>query len=975
MVLKINKEYSGFKLLRQEEVKDINSTALIFEHVKSGARLFKLQNDDDNKVFSIGFRTPPENSMGIPHIIEHSVLCGSRKFPVKDPFVELMKGSLNTFLNAMTFPDKTMYPVASKNEKDFFNLMDVYLDSVLYPDLHNTPEILMQEGWHYELNDPNGEIEYKGVVYNEMQGAFSYPEAIISRKVEESLFPDTPYYFESGGDPNVIPQLTQEQFSAFHKKYYHPSNSYIFLYGNEDIEKELKFIDENYLKDFDRINVDSSIPSQKPFTKMNEMEIKYPIAQDEDDKDKTFFGLNFVTGEAVDRELYYAMDILSYILIGTPASPLKKALIDAGLGKDVYGEFVNSIKQPTFSVVVKNSNIDQKERFKKVFYDTLQSLVKDGIDKKLIEASINIYEFKLREADFEGLPKGLLYGIRCMDSWLYDGDPVMHLKYDETFKKIREGAKNRYFEDLIEKYFINNTHASLITLIPQKGLLEEKTAKTKEKLKNYKASLSKDEINALVANTQNLKKRQSTPETKEDIEKIPLLKLEDINKQAEVIPSEIKKINNTEVLFQDIFTNGIVYLNILFNTKGVKQQDLMYIPLLADVLTKVSTKNLTYEELSKQININTGGIRFEVEVFEEKGKPDAYLPKLTLKSRALTGSIPELIDLIDEIVNSSKFDDKKRLREIIRENRSQFEMILFDAGHSVAAKRLMSFYSITGRYVEELTGISYYKFLSNLEKNFDSMADSIVEGLKKVSKSIFNLNNVLVSVTSSKEDYPKAEEGLKEFLDTLNSEQLSYYEYSFDFPVKSEGLLTQGNVQYAAMGYNFIKLGYSYSGKMKVLKKILASDFLWNRIRVLGGAYGCMANMDNSGNVCLVSYRDPNLKETLDVYRDTANYLAAFNVSEREMTKYIIGTVSDLDYPLTPAMKGERATAYYLKKTTQEDVQKERDEVLSTTPQDISSFKDLLNDVMKQNYICVLGNEEKIKKNSNIFDRLTKVFE
>lgn len=693
----VNQVYHGFKLLEEKKLEDINSTARIFAHEKSGARLLSIENDDDNKVFSISFRTPPESNNGLPHIMEHSVLCGSRKFPTKEPFIDLLKGSLNTFLNAMTFSDKTMYPVASRNDKDFYNLMDVYLDAVFYPKIYSIPEILMQEGWHYELGSKDDDITYRGVVYNEMKGALSSPESVLMRKVQESLFPDTPYYFESGGDPDNIPELTQEKFIAYHKKYYHPSNSYIFLYGNGDIDKELGFIDDNYLKDFDKADVDSKISVQMPYNKVKEVKYYYPIGEDEDENNKTYVSMNFATGKSTDKEMYLAMGILSDILLGTTASPLKKALVDAEIGKDVFGIYDNSVQQPTFSIIVKNSNENMKEKFKKVVYDTLNGLVQNGIDKKLIEASINSNEFRLREADYQGLPKGLVYSIKCMDSWLYDSDPLMHLEYESTLNKVKSALTTDYFEKMIDKYILKNTHASIIVLSPQKGLSESRAEEVKKNLKEFKDNLSDGQLQDIIESTSRLKTRQETPDTKQNIEKIPLLKLSDINKTAEKIPEEIKEADGVKVLCHPMFTNGIAYVDLLFDTSCVKQEDLLYAALLADVLTKVDTTSRNYMDISNDIYINTGDIKFSFDVYDEKGNSDNFSSKLTVRSKALTDKIPEMMELLEDIINNSKFDNKKRIKEIVQEARSQYEMRIYDRGHAVVAKRLISYFSKVGK--------------------------------------------------------------------------------------------------------------------------------------------------------------------------------------------------------------------------------------------------------------------------------------
>lgn len=974
MNFELNKIYHGFKLVEEYDVKEINSKARVFLHEKSGAKLLNLQNDDDNKVFAVGFRTPPENSTGVPHILEHSVLCGSRKFPIKDPFVELAKGSLNTFLNAMTFSDKTVYPIASKNDKDFFNLMDVYLDAVFYPNIYKYPEILMQEGWHYELNNKDEDITYKGVVYNEMKGAFSSPEDVLYRKIQESLFPDTTYGVESGGDPEEIPNLTYEEFIGFHKKYYHPSNSYIYLYGNGDLDKELKFINDDYLSGFDKISVDSKIEVQKEFGSIKEVTAQYPVSSNDDGCDKAFLSLNFVIGKSTESENYLAFEILEYLLLETPAAPLKKALIDAKIGKDVYGFYDSSILQPVFSIVVKNSNQDKKEEFKNIVFDTLKNLKKQGLDKKLIEACVNIKEFRLREGDTRTYPKGLLYYTKAMDSWLHDEDPLLHLEYEKTLNKIKTALTTDYFEELIEKYLINTTHCSLLILNPKQGLAEEKAEKIKNKLREYKKSLSSEEIDKLVKETVALKERQVSKEKQEDVEKIPLLSLEDIDPNIESIPLIEKKICENKVLFSPMFTNKIAYLRFIFDTKTVDEKLVPYIGLLSSVLGKIGTENYNYMDLANEINIYTGGIDYTSSTYIKNNTCGEYTPKFLVKSKVLVDKIPKLFDLLQEVIFKTKFDDKKRLKEIIQELKSRLEMVIFDAGHIVAAHRLFSYFSPVGFYEENISGLSFYKFIESLDKNFDKKAEEIISNLNMISKIIFNKNNLIISTALEEEDYPKVEENLVHIINELNSEKLPCKEYNFKVKAYNEGLMTQGDVQYVAKGCNYRSLGYNYNGSLQVLKTIISLDYLWNNVRVLGGAYGAFASFGRSGNMFFGSYRDPNLKETIDVYNNMENYLKNFNVTDREMTKYIIGTISNLDMPLTPAMKIDRVVSHYLSNITEEDLKKEREEVLKTTKDDIKGFASMIKDILNEEYLCVLGNEAKLKENEDVFYNLIDVF-
>lgn len=974
LALEIGKIYSGFKLEKENKIEEINSITRLFYHEKSGAKLYFIENEDDNKVFSVTFRTPPKDSTGVAHILEHSVLCGSRKFPLKEPFVELIKGSLNTFLNAFTFSDKTMYPVASKNDKDFLNLMDVYLDAVFYPNIYKYKEIMMQEGWHYELNSAEDELTYKGVVYNEMKGAFSSPESILFRKIQESLFPDTAYGVESGGDPLVIPELTQEDFTAFHKKYYHPSNSYIFLYGAMDIEEKLKYLNDNYLADFDKIDVDSSLKVQKPFESMKKVVSFYPISAHEKEEEKTLLSLNFSVGRVTDPEMYLAFDILEYLLLETQSSPLKKALIDSKLGKDVFGVFDGSILQPVFGIVVKNTEENKATEFKKIVYDTLEKLVRKGIDKKLIEAAINIKEFELRESDSAGYPKGLVYDIKCMDSWLYDEDPNMHLRYESVLNKIKNALKTDYFEKLIKKYILENNHSSMVIVKPQRGLAEEETEKLRKVLSDYKKGLSKAQIAEIVESTKQLKLRQNEGESEETLKKIPLLSISDINKKISKIPLIVKEENRVKVLTHPMFTNKITYLNLYFDLNKINEDDIYYVGLLTYILGKVNTKRYSYEELSNEININTGGMRYSTDVLSENSSQIFY-PKFILKSKALTKKVPELIELLLEILTRSKYDDSVRLKDIVRELKSRIEMAVFEKGHMVAARRLSSYFSPEGAYKEKLSGISYYKFLVELETNFESRSQELTKKLNEIAKAVFNKSNLLIGVTSEESEYDAFKNEISAFCSGLESSRLEVQPFNFKENMGNEGIMNSGKVQFVAKGYNLKKLGYKYDGSLLVLKTIVNYDYLWNRVRVQGGAYGCFSSFLLNGDMCFVSYRDPNLRQTLESYDKVNTYLDNFNVSDREMTKYIIGTISDLDAPLTPSMKGLVSDEFYIRKITDEDLQRERDEVLATDTKKIRNTSEIISNLMSKNYICVLGNEEKIKKNSELFNKTYNLFE
>ncbi len=974
MAFETGKTYHGFKLLEKDDIKEINSEGLLFEHEKTRARLVKLENSDDNKLFSIAFRTPPQDSRGLPHILEHSVLCGSRKFPSKEPFVELLKGSLKTFLNAMTFPDKTMYPVASRNTRDFFNLMDVYLDAVLYPNLLTQPEIMKQEGWHFELDNPDDEITYKGVVYNEMRGAYSAPETILTRRILNLLFPDTVYGVDSGGDPDVIPELTQEQFRAFHRDYYHPSNSYIFLYGDGDTPEELRFINDEYLNDFSYRNINSEIKEQPAFGKPVEKVVDYPVSADETEEGKTYLSLSWVAAKSTDPELCLAFEILEHLLLDTPAAPLKKALLESGLGRDVFGLFDTEVLQIPFSVVLKNSSEDKRDEFERIVLDTLRNLVKNGIDKKLIEASINSKEFDLREADYQGYPKGLFYAMKSLGTWLYEGTPFSPLEYEQSLKTLRRGLTENYFEELIDRHLLGNSHRLLLTVRPRKGLEEDRTAALRQKLADYKATLSPEEIDELVRQTQSLKKRQSTPDTPEALAKIPSLSRSDINRQAEELPLVEKEEAGIPVLAHHLFTNNIAYLNLYFDSVVVAAPDLPYLALLARVVSRIDTENYGYGDLANELEIHTGGIDLDVSVYRHI-HTGAMLPRFEVQSKALIRKLPKMIELLGEVLGHTDFSNTSRLYDIIQEMKSRLEMYINYRSHIIARDRLFSYMTTADQYNERIEGLALYKSVSDMADNFEVRAEEIAGRLANLARVIFNRQNLLASITVDEDDYTAFRKEFPALLEHLSNTVPVPVKYSFETPVINEGLFTPGKVQYVAKGYNFKQLGYEYTGVMHVVSTISRLTYLWNRLRVQGGAYGAFAQFSRDGKLFLGSYRDPNLTETLEIFDGLPGFLRSTDFSKEDITKYVLGSISTLDQPLTPSMKGIRATTRWMTGNTQEDVQKERDQLIETTREDIRGLADLVEDSLKKNYFCVVGSETRIKENKSIFNDIIQVFE
>lgn len=953
--------YKNYEIIEKRRIEDLNSEGVILRHIKTKATVTLLLNDDENKVFYIGFRTPPKNSTGVAHILEHSTLCGSKNFPVKDPFIELAKGSLNTFLNAMTYPDKTVYPVASCNDKDFHNLMHIYLDAVFYPNVYNTDKIFKQEGWHYELEDAASELKINGVVYNEMKGAFSSPDDVVETQIMKSLYPDNTYGFVSGGDPKDIPDLSYEEFLDFHRQYYHPSNSYIYLYGNLDAEEYLKFIDEEYLSNFDYLNVDSEIKEQAAFDEIRHISKEYPVLN-ESDSEGTYLTYNICMSNALDPKLYIALDVLNYVLAGAPGALIKQALLDAGIGNDVYSDVEGGIYQPYFSIVAKGASLDQKDEFVSIIENKLNEAYEKGLSEKSLRASINELEFKYRESDFGSYPRGLILGLQALDSWLYDKNkPFMHIEANATYDYLKEAIKDRYFENLIKTFMIDNNHKTILTVEPKAGLTTKEDEELKEKLAKYKASLTKEDIDKIVVETKELKEYQSEPSPKEDLEKIPMLTMADLNKKAVKLVNNKTKICDVDLLHHDIFTNKISYLTLLFNVKDIPYELIPYIGLLKGVLGLVDTENYSYRDLFDEVNMQTGSIRFLYSSFVDKDDASKYEPFFMVKTKMLYDKAACAIELINEIIFNSKWEDKKRLKEIINELRSRMEATFMETGHVVSSLRAISYFSEYAVLDDMIGGIDFLRFIQDVSDNFDDKSEDLIENIKKLIKFIFRKDNLFIDYTGTDEGLKLIAESIGKLLERL-SDQKPVADNSTNIKLikKNEGFLTAGQVQYVCRAGNYKKAKLDYTGALKVLKVILGYDYLWNNIRVLGGAYGVMNGFASNGNAYFVSYRDPNLDNTIDVFEKAAEYIENLELDDRDILKYIIGTLSDVDIPFTPATKGAFGLKCYLTNVTDNDIQKERDEILNVTNEDINKLSEYIKTFMDYDCLCVVGNADVI---------------
>lgn len=971
MTLKINErptaqtiELPAYSTEKVEYIAELKAYAYLLQHKKSGARIMYIDAEDDNKVFSVSFRTPPKDSTGVAHILEHSVLCGSRKFPLKEPFVELVKGSLNTFLNAMTFPDKTMYPVASKNDKDFRNLMDVYLDAVFYPRVITDPQIVMQEGWHYELDSAEQDVTYKGVVYNEMKGVYSSSDAILERYMMAALFPDTTYGVDSGGDPDYITDLTFEQFVEFYKTYYHPGNSYTFLYGTMNIEDQLRFIDEEYLQSFSFAKADSEIALQQPPTASIHKEVAFPLSDGEQEEGKSLHAITYVLPE-VDTEVGLAFEVLTHALVNSPAGPLREALVQAGVGSDISADYTDSIRQPLWNLTVSGTNREQGPLFFELVEKILADFCKKGFDKNLLRASLNAIEFSLREADFGGRPIGLAYDIRVMDSWLYDRDPVEGLRYETALLALRNGLEGNYFETLVQKYLLDNVHKACITAYPEKGLGTKKDEQQKERLTAYKASLSAADIQSLVEQTASLKKRQETPDTEEALQTIPLLELKDLSTDVEEIERKQSLVGKATMHYVPTFANGIGYSKFYFDVSCFTQEDIPYVYLLADVFGRMNTENYTYGEIANEINLYLGGLTASVGAISiENDQSMAYRALFSVSSKALRQNIPHILRLMDELLTRTDYSDIKRLGELLKEFKTGWDVDAFRKGHTLVSTRLMAQISDKFKF-DDYGQLGYYGFLADLIKQ-DDLTD-VAEKLKTISSMLFKPSDAEVLFVGEEADFATFQKHTEEMLENWDDTPVTTGQLHFTTSYVNEGIATSGQVQYVAKGGNFAAHGFAYTGAMKVLETILKYEYLWTRIRVQGGAYGAFANFYKSGEMLFCSYRDPNLQNTLTVYDEMADYIDSFHITEREMRKYIIGTMSGLDLPMTPALRGAQAMGLYFKGLTGSDLEQAKREVVSVKEADIRKLAEVVRGVMNDNHICAMGNDGKIRDAKDVF--------
>ncbi len=953
----------GFEVLEERDIKELNTLARVLRHVKTGARLLSLSNNDENKVFGITFRTPPVDSSGVAHILEHSVLCGSRKYPVKEPFVELLKGSLNTFLNAFTYPDRTSYPVASQNLQDFYNLIDVYLDAVFYPRLN--PFVFQQEGWHFELNSPDKPLSIKGVVFNEMKGAYSSPENLLSEYSMQSLFPDTTYGFDSGGDPKKIPDLTFEQFKEFHRRYYHPSNAWIYFYGDDDPDRRLKFLDQ-VLKNFNRTNVDSRIPLQPPFDQPRRI-IK-PFMVDEGENEASQKGMttvNWLLCEGLDIKTNFSLQMLEYILLGMPGSPLRKALIDSGLGEGIAGVGLeNELRQLFFSTGLKGVKIEDMEKVEPLILETLDRLGSDGIDPKTVDAALNSIEFRLRENNSGHFPRGLVLMLRALTTWLYDGDPLAILSFEKPLEEIKTTLKTNdmFFEKIINRFFLKNKHRTSLLLKPDPNMKQKEYKEEQENLQKIQANLDKREIEELVNNTKELNRIQGTADTPEALATIPLLKLSDLERKNRSIPLVIKNQLDVPVLSHDLFTNGILYLDIGFDLHPLPGDYLQYVRIFGHALTHMGTEKEDFVSLTQRISRKTGGITTQIftSTIRNTGISAA---RLFMRSKAVVNNTGDLIDILHDMLLSPRLQDRDRFRQIVLEEKARLEQALIPKGHQYVNLRIRSHLSDSGWAAEQVKGISYLFFIRDLIKAVDENWDKVLEILREVHRILVNRKNIILNITTAGTDLPRVEPHIDALLGTIPETPVTKGNWSYARPTPFEGMTIPSRINFVGKGANLYNLGYGFHGSSLVITRYLRNSWLWDRVRVNGGAYGAFCLFDHlSGGLTFVSYRDPNLIKTLEIFDQSARFLHSVKLDGKELTKAIIGAIGDIDAHMLPDAKGFVSMTRYLTKNTDEARQKMREEVLETRKDDFRAFADVLDQVKEKGIAKVMGAENAIRQ-------------
>ncbi len=948
----------GFELIREQAIPELNSLARLYRHARTGAELLSLENEDENKCFGIAFRTPPADSTGIAHILEHTVLGGSRKYRVKDPFVSLLQGSLATFLNAFTFPDRTVYPLASQNLQDFYNLIEVYLDAVGYPLLERSK--FGQEGWHYEFDEENDQLIYSGVVFNEMKGALANPDDVLDQAVVTALFPESIYGLNSGGDPRCIPDLTYEQFVAFHRSYYHPSNARIFFYGDDPAGERLRRMDA-WLQAFDRLEVDSSIALQAPFDQPRQTVQPYNAGAD----GKSYVTVNWVLEESTDPETVLGLDILTHILIGTPAAPLRKALIDSGLGEDLAGQgLLADFRQIGFSTGLRGVDRARTADVEALILDTLKRLASEGIEPRQIEASLNTAEFQLRERNTGGFPRGLALFLAALTTWTYDADPLLSLAFEQPLNmlKARLERGEHYFEDLIQRYFVANPHRATVVLEPDMQFQERQDEEEAQRLAAVRATMAAEDLAALQAANEEMRRQQEAPDSPEALATLPRLALADLDRQSRKIPLVEMEHLGAPIFYHDLFTNGILYLDLAFDLHSLDAADLPYAHLFGRALLEMGTDEEDFVSLSQRIGSKTGGIIHQVlsSTPRQQARSQAWL---FLRGKAMAGQAGDLLSILADVLRTAHFDNRERFRQIVLEQKATVEAGLVPGGHTVVISRLDAHFTEAGWAGEQIGGVSFLQFLRRLATEIDQDWPAVLARLESIRTRLLNRNGMLVNVTLDEANWKAVQPQLTALLDVLPSAPVVSTSWTPAALPRHEGLTLPAQVNYVGKGANLFDLGYKPNGSILVITRHLSTAYLWERVRLQGGAYGVFCRFDHrSGVLNLASYRDPNLMPTLEVYDQIAAYLANLSLGEEEITRAIIGVIGALDSYLLPDAKGFVSLQRYLLGETDAYRQQVRAEVLGATAADFRAFGQVLAPFASAGQVVILGGKTAVEQ-------------
>lgn len=971
--MEINQVYHGFRLVAEQPIKEVNSTGRLFVHEKTGAQLLQLANEDNNKVFGIGFRTPSANSTGVAHILEHSVLNGSRKYRTKEPFMDLARTSLNTFLNAMTFSDKTIYPVASRNEKDFEHLMDVYLDAVFFPAVYERKEIFLQEGWHYHIEDVKDPITYRGVVYNEMRGALSSGDSQVIDEIMAALFPDTIYGCESGGNPYDIPSLTYEDFLDFHRKLYHPSNSYSFIYGDGDIDKYLAHINDEYLAGYERLDVDSHVEAQKAFEAPKHLKASYSVSSDTDTEKKDYLTYSVMMGSRQSLKDLFVSEMLTDVLVDAQSAPIKNALLAAGIGEDISSVSSDGIQIP-FSIMAKDASFEQEAAFEEIIEKTLRDIVAQGLNQNQLLAALNKIEYSYREASGYAT-RGIVYYINAFETWLYDGNPFDALAYDAPLNELRGLIGTRYFEEYIKERILDNPHKVILTVRPEAGLNNRKDDVVNEKLAAFKESLTPEALQALVDETQGLLARQNAEDTPEARATIPHLRLEDVDSRFPIIPCEEEKVKEATVLYHPLFTSGINYIDIVGDLGHFTIEELPYIGLMTSLIGSMSTKNYDYSALNIAEYLCSGGIRVTSRVIQNYNDPETFYHKLLISTKTISvAQAADFLHLLDEQLRHTDFTDKKRFREVLQMMKSQIEMGMPQQGHLVTVGRVSAYYSAFSRFNEYLNGLDFLFFLQDLDNHFDERFEETVARIQDIYARLLTREGLLISITTdSEENHAGIRALLSDWIDTLPTETYPHADWHLEVAPLNEGIQSSTNVQYVAKGADLRPYGFVYNGEVEVLSNVLANEYLYNNIRAKGGAYGQGVRFGRNGTMSCYSYRDPNLENTIAVYDGMADYLEQLEMDEDTLTTYIIGVMNRFNPAMTEYAKANYSLTSYINGQSPAAVQKAQEEALSTTVEKIRGYAPILRQAMAENNLCVIGNNERIKASAALFKNVIQL--